>query len=94
MPTFYGPCGHGTVDPETRTMDDGDTLLFRCPTCGVWMEPMPLRPTLGNGPAVPVGVGSHASTHAYTPLMVQGYQGPCMVCLQPFAAHGRTAVAP
>ena len=40
MRTYHGPCGHAATDPETTTMDDGDTLLFRCPTCGVWMEPI------------------------------------------------------
>lgn len=40
MRTYHGPCGHVVEDPETTTMDDGDTLLFRCPTCAVWMEPV------------------------------------------------------
>lgn len=39
MKTFRGSCGHSVVNPETTTMDDGDTILFRCPVCGVWMEP-------------------------------------------------------
>lgn len=40
MRTYHGPCGHAATNPETTTMDDGDTLLFRCPRCGVWMEPV------------------------------------------------------
>lgn len=39
MKTFRGSCGHSVVNPETTTMDDGDTILFRCPVCGEWMEP-------------------------------------------------------
>lgn len=40
MRRYRGPCGHVAVNPETTTMDAGDTLLFRCPLCEGWMEPI------------------------------------------------------